>query len=100
MDLPAPLDIIHQPQRLRIMGLLWKRGDISYVVLRDALGLTDGNLANHARRLEDAGLLASRRALAGDHFEVRYRITRDGRDAFRAYLEVLRGFLDAADPEP
>jgi hypothetical protein len=52
----------------------------------------------HARRLEEAGLLVSRRALAGDHFEVRHRITPAGSQAFRDYLAALRGFLEAEGP--
>lgn len=97
MDLPKELQLIHQPQRLRIMGLLWKQGDVSYAALRDALQLTDGNIATHTKRLEDAGFLASRRALAVDRFEVRYRITAAGRVAFRSYLTALRGFLADSD---
>ena len=96
MELPPGLLLIHQPQRLRIMGTLWKRGDIGSLALRDGLGLTDGNLATHCGRLEGAGFIASRRALAGDRFEVRYRITPAGRDAFRDYLQQLGSFLDEA----
>lgn len=99
MDLPAPLQLIHQPVRLRIMGLLWRHRDVSYTRARDVLGLTDGNLATHTARLAEAGLLESRRVLAGDRFEVRYRITRAGAAAFRDYLEALRVFLAEADPE-
>lgn len=95
MDLPPDLALIHQPQRLRFMGLLWRRRDISYTAARDALGLTDGNLAAHAKRLEEAGLLRARRALAGDRFEVRYRITPHGAEQFRRYLDLLQEFLEA-----
>lgn len=96
VDGPPGGDVIHQPQRLRLMALLYRHRDVSYTVTRDLLGLTDGNLASHAKRLEDAGLLASRRALAGRQFEVRYRITEQGSAAFRAYLDWLRSFLGAS----
>jgi DNA-binding MarR family transcriptional regulator len=95
MELPEGLAVIHQPVRLRLMALLFRHRDIAYTATREALGLTDGNLASHAKRLEEAGFLQSRRALTGDRFEVRYRITPEGSLAFRDYLEALRRFLDA-----
>lgn len=87
------LEVIHQPQRLRLMALLYKHRDIGFAATRDALGLTDGNLASHATRLEDAGYLRGRRVLLRDGFELRYRITPQGSAAFRAYLDALREFL-------
>lgn len=88
--LPPDLEVVHQPARLRLLGLLYRQRDVSFTRTRDVLGLTDGNLATHARRLEAAGYLAARRALAGDRFEVRYRITEAGSQAFRDYLAWLQ----------
>lgn len=86
--------VIHQATRLRIMAALQRNRETSFTRLRDGLGLTDGNLASHAAKLEEAGYLESRRALAGISFEVRYRITPRGAAAFQAYsaalLDVLR----------
>lgn len=93
MDLPDGLGVIHQPQRLRLMALLYKHRDVGFAATRDALGLTDGNLASHATRLEEAGLVQARRVLTRDGFELRYRITPAGSQAFRGYLEALRRFL-------
>lgn len=90
--------LIHQPVRLRIMALLWRHRDVSYTRTRDHLGLTDGNLATHIRRLEEAGLLEARRVLRGRHgFHLRYRITPHGLDAFRHYLNTMRTLLDEAE---
>lgn len=98
MDLPDDLAIIHQPARLKIMGLLYRHRDVAYTTARDATGLTDGNLATHTRRLQDAEMLDARRVLRGrDGFELRYRITKAGAEAFRRYLGVLRAFLENAD---
>lgn len=93
MDLPEELRLIHQPVRLRIMGLLYKHRDVGFTRARDTLGLTDGNLASHANRLAEAGFLEPRDALTRGGFEKRYRITQEGARAFRAYLAELQGFL-------
>ena len=88
--------VIHQATRLRIMAALQRNREATFTGLRDGLGLTDGNLASHAARLEEAGYLESRRALAGLGFELRYRITPRGDAAFRGYVEALQDLLGGA----
>ena len=89
-----PLDpVIHQATRLRILAALYRNREASFTSLRDGLGLTDGNLASHAQRLEAAGYVTSGRVLSNLSFEVRYRITPKGSDAFRAYLDGLKALL-------
>lgn len=95
--------MIHQATRLRIMTALQRNREASFTALREALGLTDGNLGSHAQRLEEAGYLVSRRALAGLSFEVRYRITPAGSEAFTRYARELLAMLgetDVADAGP
>jgi DNA-binding MarR family transcriptional regulator len=98
---PLALDpVIHQATRLRILAALYKNRESSFTDLRNGLDLTDGNLASHAERLQEAGYLDARRALAGLSFEVRYRITAAGSEAFRAYVAELRSLLaDAVEAD-
>ena len=83
--------------RLMLMGLLHRHRDVSARAARKALGLTDGNLASHAARLEAAGWLRSRKALAPTGFELRYRITPEGSAAFVAHVAELRRLLGQWD---
>lgn len=87
--------VIHQAARLRIMAALQRNREARFTDLRDALGLTDGNLASHAAKLEEAGYIESRRVLARAGFELRYRITPKGAMAFLAYVGALRSLLEA-----
>lgn len=89
---------IHQSTRLRLMTALYRNREARFTSLRDGLGLTDGNLASHAATLEKAGYLEQRRALTAAGFELRYRITPAGSEAYRAYVEELRALLDAPSP--
>ncbi len=98
MDLPKDLAIIHQPARLKIMGLLYKQRDVGFAAARDATGLTDGNLATHVKRLEEARFVDARRVLTKTGFELRYRITPPGNVAFKRYLRWLRELLQDAEP--
>ena len=84
--------------RLMLMGLRHRHRDVSARAARKALGLTDGNLASHAARLEEAGWMTSRRALAPSGFELRYRITPEGSAAFVAHVGELRRLLGEWDP--
>lgn len=77
-----------------LMGLLHRHRDVAARSARKALGLTDGNLASHAARLEEAGWLRSRKALSRTGFEVRYSITAQGSAAFVAHVAALRRMLD------
>lgn len=90
-----PLDpLLHQPTRLQIMTALFRNRQVSFTDLRDGLGLTPGNLASHAAKLEEAGYLKSGRILVDLSFEVHYRITEQGIAAFRAYLAALRRLVE------
>lgn len=93
---PPELRVIHEPVRLRILGLLYRQTDLGFATLRDALGLTAGNLASHANRLVEAGLVTQRDALTRDGFEKRYQITPQGLADFERYLHALDAFLAAA----
>jgi DNA-binding MarR family transcriptional regulator len=95
VDLP-PLDpVIHQATRLRIMALLFRNRSAPFTWVRDALGLTDGNLDAHAARLVAAGYLTRGIGLTPRKggFQIRLRITPEGDAAFRAYTEGLRAYL-------
>lgn len=89
--------VIHQAARLRIMAALQRNREARFTALRDALGLTDGNLASHAARLEEAGYLEAKRVLTPGGFELRYRITPQGAQAFLAYADELKTLLDAPE---
>lgn len=101
MEFPEALAAMHQPVRLRLMALLFQRGDVGFAAACVALDATPGNLDAHAKRLEQAGLLAVRRELLRGGFEVRYRITAQGRAKFKEYLSWLEEFVRTArTPEP
>lgn len=98
MQLSPELEVIHQPVRLKLMAVLYRERDVGFTEIRDKLALTDGNLATHAARLSQDGLLEARRVLLRGGFEVRYRITTEGSRRFQAYLGELRRFVEELGP--
>lgn len=91
--------VIHQATRLRVMALLQRNRELTFVALRDELGTTDGNLNAHGAALQKAGYVVIRRALGRSGFAVRYRITTQGAAAFESYANELLGVLQGASSE-
>lgn len=66
---------------------------MGFTDLRDLVGATDGNLATHCRRLEDAGYLIVTKQFVGRKPLTTFALTEDGRGAFDAYLAALEALL-------
>lgn len=82
--------IIHERARLAIVSALAAAGELSFPELRDATGLTDGNLSVQLRTLEEAGYLAIKKSGAGGRkSRTSANLTAAGRKAFTAYLAEL-----------
>ena len=63
-----------------------------FVEVRRRTGLTDGNLATHARRLQSAGFIAIEKSIAAGKPLTTLQLTRQGRDAL---LDHARQVQDA-----
>ncbi|MDZ7939196.1 MAG: transcriptional regulator [Rhodoferax sp.] len=94
----AELDgVLHQPIRLKIMAALKAcppREALDFVALKAIVGATDGNLGAHLTTLEAAGHIQIEKDFVGKKPRTRVQLTRSGRRAFDAYVELLRGILD------
>ncbi len=93
----ASLDrLIHERARLGIVSALAASPVLSFQELKSSLGLTDGNLAIHARRLEEAGYVACTKGYAGRVPRTEFRLTPAGRRALSRYLEHMESIIRAA----
>lgn len=79
------------------MSYLYRNRQAAFTQLRDELDLTPGNLQSHGEKLAKAGYLEMQRVLAGI-FEVRWRITQKGEQAFEAYVAQMRARLERLGP--
>ena len=81
-------DTVHQRHRLGILTITAEaRADFGY--LRDALGLTPGNLSRHLTVLEDAGLIQVEKGYEGRRPRTWVGITSTGRAALAAEVAAL-----------
>lgn len=94
---PAELDqLIHERLRLGIVCTLAVHDSLSFTELRDLLHTTDGNLSVQARKLEDAGYIHCQKRFEQRKPLTTYRLTAQGRNALKQYLDVLDEMLPAA----
>jgi len=87
--------LIHERMRLAILSALAVEARLAFVELKELLGATDGNLSVHARRLEEAGLLRSRRSGSGPAARTEFSITAAGRRALEEYLRHMEELIAA-----
>lgn len=86
-------DVIHSRVRLAIMAVLVNVEEAQFTYLRDKVHATDGNLGANLRKLEAAGYISTVKTFEDRRPVSSYRITEQGRRAFRKYLARLGGIL-------
>ena len=102
---PAPAEaleldrVIHERVRLGIVSLLAVHGTLLFTDIRDLLGITDGNLITHTRRLEDAGYLLSSKSGEGRSSTTSFELTETGRRELRGYLDHMEAIIRATRTE-
>lgn len=94
-------DVVHQRHRLGILTIAAEAKQVEFGYLREALGLTAGNLSRHITVLEEADLVAVRKGYDGKRPRTWVRITDRGRTALARELTVLRALVEVRPaPEP
>ena len=81
--------VIHEKGRLAIMSLLAASPEMSFTELRDALGMTDGNLTTHVRALQQEGYVSVTKSYKDKRPLTTCSLTAAGRKAFTAYIDLL-----------
>jgi len=79
--------------RLGIMSVLMANDTADFGTLKQLLELTDGNLASHARALEELGYIACEKRFVGRKPNTTYRATLKGREAFKEHLAALEQLI-------
>jgi DNA-binding HxlR family transcriptional regulator len=92
--------VIHEKGRLGIMSMLAAAPQLAFTELRDTLSMTDGNLTAHIRTLQEAGYVSVTKAYQSGRPLTTYALTGTGRDAFRAYIELLGRIVEQNRPQP
>ncbi|WP_226012592.1 transcriptional regulator [Halomicrobium salinisoli] len=89
--------LVHQPTRLQIFAHLYRHGETSFSDLTDALDVTEGNLASHVQRMEEADALRVEKEFVDRKPQTTYELTDAGRALFEDHVETLEALIDGLD---
>jgi DNA-binding MarR family transcriptional regulator len=81
--------VIHEKGRLAIMSMLAASPELSFTEMRDALGMTDGNLTTHIKALQQEGYVSVSKSYQNRRPLTTCTLTASGRKAFTEYINVL-----------
>ena len=89
--------LIHAPARLQLVTALTAVSEAEFVVLRDALEVSDSVLSKHVSALTSAGYVRSRKGVHEGRRTTWVALTDVGRSALRAHVAALRELIDVVD---
>ena len=88
--------LIHARVRLGIVSALAAGETLSFRDLKVLLSTSDGNLSRHAQKLEKAGYIECIKSFQGRMPLTEYRLTPEGGEALRSYVEQMEHMLQVA----
>jgi DNA-binding transcriptional ArsR family regulator len=89
--------MFHEPSRMALMShLCGARGGLSFNELKEACRMTDGNLSRHLKALETGKAVKIEKSFVGAKPRTTVFVTREGREGFLKYLDVLEQVLKQA----
>ena len=89
--------LFHEPNRLSIVSALVGSIDgLTFQALKQACGLTDGNLSRHLQTLENAGIIDIKKTFVGKRPQTTAAISKKGKQRFLEYIETLEAVLQEA----
>ena len=77
--------LLHSQLRLAVMSILLSVDEVDFVYLKEKTGATSGNLSVHIR---------VRKEFVGKKTRTSCQITKKGREAFEAYVNTLKEYLN------
>lgn len=91
--------VIHEKGRLALMSMLAASPELSFTEMRDALGMTDGNLTTHIRTLQEAGYLSVTKSFQKKRPLTTCSLTAAGKTAFTHYIDLLEQIVRQTKPQ-
>jgi DNA-binding HxlR family transcriptional regulator len=79
--------------RLGIMSILMVHDSFDFRSLKEALDVTDGNLASHLKALEDKRMIKVNKQFMGRKPNTSYSATETGSSEFRQHLRALENLI-------
>ena len=86
-------DLFTPKARLGIMTILAKEGRVDFKYLKSALGLTDGNLGAHLKKLSQLDFILQEKVIEKNKPKSYYEITSIGRETLIEHISYLEEII-------
>ncbi|MDQ0177139.1 winged helix-turn-helix domain-containing protein [Bacillus chungangensis] len=86
-------DLIHAKVRLGIMSLLMTYESCDFTLLKKSLGITDGNLGSHLKKLEEAAYIQVTKKFVAKKPKTIVQVTDLGAQAYKNYIKTIEAIL-------
>jgi DNA-binding MarR family transcriptional regulator len=86
--------LLHQGIRSKLVSILISNDELPFKALKEALGVTDGNLSSHLSKLEKEAYISIEKTFEGKRPKTVVKIAPAGREAFEVYIEALKAFIE------
>jgi DNA-binding MarR family transcriptional regulator len=93
-------DAVLSRPRLSILAALVGGDSVDFTFLQKNLGISDGNLGTHLRKLEAEKYIRSKKVFANRKPKTWFQITREGRQALDRLLRQLEQILSDSKRDP
>ena len=95
-DQPEFDPLLLSQARLGVVSVLMTRSSATFPDLKALLGLTQGNLGLHLKKLEEAGYVSVTKSFVDRKPRTTCKLSAKGRKAFLAHLATLERIAEAA----
>src|SRR5262245_27494311 len=86
--------LVNERVRLGILSALAVSARMTFAELKQTLGVSDGNLSIHARKLEEASFVTCEKSFQDRRPRTEYTLTAKGRKAFERYLRHMQALIE------
>lgn len=86
--------LLHSELRLAVVSILIGVEEADFVYIKTETGATAGNLSVQLDKLQRAGYITIHKGFKGKMPRTTCRITEQGREAFRDYVDALKGYIE------
>jgi DNA-binding MarR family transcriptional regulator len=90
-------EVVHQRVRLGLLTILNEARRVEFRFLQESMSLTAGNLSQHIRVLEEAGLVRVIKGVDGRRPRTWVSITHDGRTALHVEVASLKALIERVE---
>ncbi len=86
--------LIHSQLRLAIISMLVNSEKVEFTYIKEETKAAAGNISIQIKKLQEAGYIKVEKTFKNNYPKTLLSITKEGREAFEAYVNDLRKYID------